>query len=362
MVAYWLYIAMPIIVWMIFSLFSKKTVNSDDNLKRKYLIICGIFIFLMIGLRHYGVGSGDGVWYYNQWRVMSNASFSDLIKELRVLDVEDGYLTSVWIMTRFFKNPQFLFVFYGLLVAISVCRFIYKNCEDVVIATIMFNCLGLWGFMVQGIRQGIAMCICLYAIEHCKQKRFIPFIITIIIAMLFHASAIVLIIAYFFSFLKMNFKWYIATVAGLVVIMPLMDYIFDFINYVINDSYIIGDIEDVSGGFATTIIYILLVAISIVFVRENDLDERHYNLFFYMTLCGMITFLMRYNLNSITQRVAYYYMFGQLVLLPSLINKIFSNSYRTKALINMLAVLLCVGITIYKSSYSNLLPYYFFWQ
>ena len=97
MVAYWLYIAMPIIVWMIFSLFSKKTVNSDDNLKRKYLIICGIFIFLMIGLRHYGVGSGDGVWYYNQWRVMSNASFSDLIKELRVLDVEDGYLTSVWI-------------------------------------------------------------------------------------------------------------------------------------------------------------------------------------------------------------------------------------------------------------------------
>lgn len=367
MVAYWGYMFMPVIGWALCSFFNKAPINSDDKSKRKYLIFCGLFIFLMIGLRHYSVGSGDGAWYYTQWRVLSNSTFHDLLRELRILDVEDGYIASVWIITRVLKHPQFLFVSYGLLVAISVCKFIYKNSEDVVISVIMFNCLGLWAFMVQGIRQGIAMCICLFAIEYCKTRRLIPFILTIIVAMLFHASAIVFVIVYFFPLFKMKMKWYVATTAGFVLIMPLMKYIFDFINYVINDEYVIGNVKDASGGFATTMIYILLVVISIVYVREIDLDknhfsERYYNFFFYLTLCGMITFLMRYNFSSITQRVSYYYMFGQLILLPMLIEKSFSKSHGAKTLINIVVVLLCIGIAMYKSTYTELLPYNFFWQ
>ena len=52
-------------------------------------------------------------------------------------------------------------------------------------------------------------------------------------------------------------------------------------------------------------------------------------------------------------------MFGQLVLLPSIIK---NKLGREGALVGMLAVGLCVGIAVYKASYSVLVPYYFFWQ
>ena len=361
MVAYWLYITMPIIVWFVLSLFSRKKINEDDKTKRKYLIFCGIFIFLMMALRHYSVGSSDGAWYYSQWQLMSNLSLKGLFNELKLLDVENGYIATVWILTRIFKNAQFLFVFYGLFVSISVCRFIYKNCEDVVLSIMMFNCLGLWAFMVQGIRQGIAMCICLFAIEYCKSKRLVPFLLLIALAMLYHASAIVFVVAYLFVSAKMNVKWYVVVTVCVAGVMPLIDYVFNFVNRIINDTYAVGDVNSSEGGFATTMAYVLIVVLSVVFAR-NVAKKEYYNFFFYLTLCGMITFLMRYNISVITQRVAYYFMFGQIVALPALTGRIFSNSNRMKALVNMIIVLLCIGIAVYKSSYSVLLPYYFFWQ
>ena len=159
MLIYLLYVSMPVLIWFAFTLFFRRPINSSEMIKKRYVIFCGIALFLIIALRHYGVGSGDGEWYYLNWKFLSDKSFSEFLNVYGKVDVETGYMFTVWLLSSIFKAPQFLFVFYGLLMAISVSYFIYKNCDDPVLAFVMFNCLGLWGFMVQGIRQGIAMCI-----------------------------------------------------------------------------------------------------------------------------------------------------------------------------------------------------------
>lgn len=360
MAIYLLFMVMPIIVWFLTTLFCRQPINSSDKLKRRYLIICGILLFLMLGLRHYSVGSGDGGWYYNNWRYLSTTSFSAYTKLLNIFDIENGYLTIVWILSHVFKDPQFIFVFYGLLIAISVCRFLYKNCEDVVMGLVMFSTLGLWGFMVQGIRQGAAMCVCLFAVEFCKKRKPIQFFLLVALAAMFHASAVVFAVAYTFAWLKMNVKGYFVVSIGAIVSLLLLDRIFLFVNAVMNDTYEIGFTDDTSGGFVTAAIYILIVVVAVFVFRENDPDTRNIELFFYMTLCGLVTFVMRYGINTIVQRVSYYFMFGEMIVLPAIVNKALAG--RQKIFANAVVIALCLGIVAYKASYSTLVPYIFFWQ
>lgn len=361
MVTYLLYMAMPAIVWVLFMPFTKYSVDENDSHKKKYLFVCGALMFFMLACRHYTVGSGDGAWYYNNWLLMSNSSFESLKIIVGDMDVESGYLIISWILSRVFKDPQFVFVFYGLLVSVSVCRFVYKNSEHVMMSLTMFNCLGLWGFMVQGIRQGIAMCICLFAVEYCKKKKFVPFLLVVLLATLFHASAIVFVAVYFFSSLHMNIRDYFITGALVVVGMLLMDYLWQYVNYFINDSYEIGITEDSSGGIVSTIIYILILALAMLFHKnEYDTDGNDMSVFFYMTLIGFIAFVMRYSYNTIAQRVSYYFLFGQMAVLPTITHRYLVEKQR--GIINLAIILLCYGIALYKASYTLLIPYNFFWQ
>ena len=359
MAIYLLFMFMPVLVYMVILYIYKKTINSSDRLKRIYLFICGMFLFLMLACRHYSVGSGDGVWYYNNWRYMSQISFENLFEVLREFDMEKGYLLCVWILSHIFKNPQYIFVFYGLLVAIAVCRFLYLNCDNVVLGLIMFNCLGLWGFMVQGIRQGIAMCICLLAIEFCIKRKLFQFGLIVVLAALFHASALAFLVLYFFGFLEMNVKSYLLVAVCTLVGMGLIEPIFQIINLVINDSYMLGNTERTRGGFITTVIYLIILIGAVIFYRKKNQNVRNIELFFFMTWCGFITFIMRYSVNSIVQRISYYFMFGEMIVLPAIIQRLVAKE---RMIIYTLATNLCIGIAIYKSTYTELIPYLFFWQ
>ena len=127
MTNYLLFLIMPLIVWVLVVLITKQPVNSSDKMKRNYLFVAGFCLLLMVALRHYNVGSGDAEWYYNNWRYMaSGVSLSELGNILAYYDMEKGYLVCTWLLAQVFKAPQHIFVFYGLLLSIAVCRFLYK--------------------------------------------------------------------------------------------------------------------------------------------------------------------------------------------------------------------------------------------
>ena len=359
MLIYFLYIIMPVLIWLVFSLYYRESINISEIIKKKYVICCGIVLFLIIALRHYAVGSGDGEWYYSNWKFLSEISFKQYLNIFVEFDIEDGYLISIWFLSHIFKDPQFIFVFYGLIVSIAVSSFVYKNCKDPVIAFVMFNCLGLWGFMVQGIRQGIAMSICLFAFEACKKRKLWKFIILVLLAMIFHASAVVFFAVYAFSYFKMNARDYLIAAVAIMASLLLLDRIFQFVNMVINDEYAVGEVEGSEGGFVSVIIYILILVATLIYYNKDKDISPEVSLLFYLTLCGFFIFVLRYFANSIAQRAAYYYMFGQMALLPMII---VDKMRRERPFISMAVIILCVGIAAYKASYSVLVPYYFFWQ
>ena len=354
MAIYLLFMVAPIIVYFIMGLFSNKSINENAKLKSRYLIVCGIIMTLMIGLRHPRVGSGDTMFYYTNWEMMSEISISRLFA--LNLDLEMGYQLFVWLFSQVFHNGQWLLLLSGAFFAISVCFFMKRNCKNVVLALLVFNCLGLFNFMVQGLRQAIAMCICLWAIEQCKKKKLFPFLLLVVLACTFHASAAVFAIVYIISKLKLETKSILIFSICTFICVQLLPYLFEIVNVLINDTYEIGTGAE-TGGVVAILIYGVIIAFGLIFVDRRDVN---YPLFIYMAVLGAAFMIMRNTVSEIIVRIAHYFAFSQMVVLPNSIGSIADK--RVQVFINIVVAILCLGIAFYKASYSILIPYTFFWQ
>lgn len=345
----------PVIVCTAISLLDPRSFTSNKK-KRTYLIVCGIIMVLMVGLRYKGIGSGDTRFYYDNWEMMAELPLSALPRQLLTVDMEYGYQIFVWIFSHIFPCGQWLLILSGIFFSVSICLFIYRNCKNPVVALTVFNCLGLFNFMVQGLRQAIAICICLWALEQCKNKKFIKFILLVVLAASFHASAIVFTIIYILANFKLNFKSLAIFSVSVLIGFLLLPSLFDIVNYFINDDYDMSSAAE-SGGVIAILIYITIILFGLLF---RDTSDKHYPIYIYSLIVAMLAMVLRNSISVIAERISYYFAFGQMVVLSNSINSL--QDRRTRSLINTMAVILCFGVAIYKASYSILIPYTFFWQ
>lgn len=356
MAIYLLYVMSPVIVWILMNIINTKSSNNDDRRKKNYIIICGIIMALMIGLRYKGVGSGDTAFYYNNWESMSRVSWSDLPRILQSVDLEYGYQISVWFLSHLLSCGQWVLILSGAFFSFSVCLFTYRNSKNPVMSLMVFNCLGLFSFMVQGLRQAIAMSICLFAYEQCKKKHLIKFALLVSIACLFHASALVFILVFFLGKFKLNTIqmgiFAILTFVG----MRLLPYAFNILNVAMNENYDLNSASE-SGGVVAILIYAVIILFGLLF---KDMSDEHYALFVYSTIVAAVAMLLRNSVSGIAERISFYFAFGQMIVLSNSVASI--KEPKTRSLINIVAVLLCFGVAIYKATYSILIPYTFFWQ
>ncbi len=333
----------------------KKPIDGDNRAKKTYLILCGTILFLMIALRHYSLGSVDSSNYYNNWILLSKMPFTSLLNTMSTSDMESGYLFTVWCLSRVFPSAQFVFVLTGLLFSFAICRTIYQNSENVMISMIMCICLGLYTFMIQGLRQGIAMSICMLSLELCKKRRFIPFLLLVLLATLFHRSAIVFFLLYFVYGFRFNVSTKIAmgiTVATLFVISPLIvRYGNDFL-----DREYFSTVE--SGAVVAVLIHIIIVAVAFVFLNDRNTDKKDV-FFIWMIVLGMTFYLMRYIGTQALERISFYFLIGQAIVLPTVVSKF---EYRSRKIIYLAVCLLSVCLFIYRLNASYGLDYMFFWE
>lgn len=356
MAVYLLYMASPVLICLLLELLSGQSVNGNQKIKTKYLVLAGLVLFLMVGLRNPGNGSGDTQFYCDFWRSTAKVPLSGLIQYLKNTDLEYGFQLCVWLLAKLFKNQQWILIFSGAFFAVSVCRFAQKNCKDVVLALTVFNCLGLFNFMVQGMRQAVAMCICLWAIEQCKKNRFIPFFLLVVLAATFHASAVVFALVYLLGKLSLNLKGYLLVAAGVIASALLLSRLFQIVNFFIDDHYEIGKGAD-SGGLVAIAIHLAVLVFGLLF---RDKEDPHYALFVYMVFVSAVMLIMRNTVSSIVERMSYYFAFGEMAVISNSVSALKSKD--TKILTGVLITLLCIGVAVYKASYSILIPYRFFWQ
>ena len=340
---------------LIFSYFFPK-LHYDKKSKNRFLVICGIVLVLFIGLRSKYVGSEDSLSYYNH---LQHALFADSWNMYyNPNGIEKGFQAFVYILSRIFDNAQMLFVATAVIYAGSILYCIYKNSDNVVLSTVMYITLGLMQFQMQGMRQAIAMSICIIAFEFAKKHKIIPFALLLILATTFHRTAIVFAIVFFVALLPYNWILLIGlcVVSSLLFVYsaPLMD--------LANDMFETNYAQTIdSGGFVATAIHIIIIVMGMVLHRKAlyNKEDKSQATVMYVAIISFVCYIMRYFGAGISERISFYFMFSQVILLPNSIKNI---SRDFKPIINIAAYALCILLFLYRLMGSSFLPYRFFWN
>ena len=357
MAAYILVSFLPLLVGCFF-----KDVNIDKKQKKYFLIITGIAMVLFLGLRDKHIGSGDTYSYFGLFEAAISKStwhgFTSYLSRYMPAfkEKEVGFQIFVWLLSRVTSNGQAIIAVTAFIYIASLMRYIYHNSDDVVLSIIMYITLGLMFFEMQGMRQSIAMSICLLSYESLKKNKFVPFVLWVILACFFHKTAIVFFVLWLFRKFTINQKHlFYFSLLGVSVIV--------FCNTIIrvaNDFFDMNYGKAVDGGgFVATSIYILTIIFVYTFVPRDKMDQK-FSLAFYMMLLGFVCYIVRYFGAQASERISFYFMFAQLIVLPNAICSM-SND-REKAITKMIVVLLSIALMIYRLSGSELVPYLFYWQ
>ena len=353
---WFLFIAVsPIGVMFIVQSYYKTTINSSKKVKKVYLFWCGLILFLMTALRNKSLGSVDATNYYNNWIKLRESSFEQLKLFIDKSDMESGYLFTVWCISHIIYEPQFLFVLTGLLFTISICRLIYLNSENVMLSMVMAICLGLYTFMLQGLRQSIAISICLFALEYCKKRKLFPFLFLLAIAFLFHRTVIVFSITYFLYGPTFTNKTKIGAIGlglGLFLLAPI------FVRY--GNQFLDRDYVETaaSGALIASAIYTIILVAAFLFTNEKNTNQT-FTFFVMITIVGAAFYLMRYVGAQVMDRISFNFIIGQCIVLPTVFQQFNKTS---RDILLSLVCCICIALFMYRTMYSYATMYLFFWQ
>lgn len=131
---------------------------------------------------------------------------------------EPGFILLEKVIAYFFQNYQMLFIVTGYL-SIGLFMFCYwKYSSDVVLSVLLFLLLSEFYCTMNFMRQSLAGVIALFALHFIKKRKFLPFLIFIILAAMFHKSAILLIPIFFLCMIPFN--W--ITLAGYAIVTVVL--------------------------------------------------------------------------------------------------------------------------------------------
>lgn len=156
---------------------------------RIYLVLGLLFYSLIMGLR-YGVGA-DFFQYYVNYNLLSIAGWT------RREDYELGFFLLMNLCVKLGFSASFFLGFIAFLQITLVLYSLRKYWYIYPFLLFAFCSLCVWLSYANGLRQTLAFCIIINALVAAYNRNFYIFIIEILLAYLFHTSAIFMFVLYF---------------------------------------------------------------------------------------------------------------------------------------------------------------------
>lgn len=326
--------------------------NNNKTQKKQFYLFCGTVLLFVMGFRHYSLGSTDTLNYYNAMRrAVASSSLQSYLTDV----YEVGSQLFIYLLSRIFEEPQWLLIVTSAIYIISVFYFVDRNCDDIPMSISVYITFGLFAFHMQGMRQSLAMCICLFAYEQAKKRHLFRFILILMFAMAFHQTAILFAPIYFLIGMRYSRKNIGIMLGASAVVLLFADRILSWANNLFDRNYI-SAVD--SGGVITLFINILIILIILLYDRRLKEGNEQTPFLFIAIICALC-YAFRYVGSNMAARVSYYFAFAQIALVP-----------RTKLMVvakqmdwyRLLLLTVSVVYYIYHLNATGFLPYKFFWQ
>ena len=328
--------------------------------KRKRVCTVGTISWIILsGLRHVSIGA-DTERYKYAFEIVKHQSWNRIFGDLydryfQGVDIKDpGYPIFEKLCQVFSDSYQVFLVIIATIFFVALGIFIFKLSSNPYLSYILFSTLFYSFFAITGHRQTIATAfVVLLGSFLIKKRKFIPFLIVVLLASTIHLSCLCFLPFYFISRLKINkatmVMYWIAIILSFIYRYELMELLQSIIGY---DQY--GDYE---GAKAGTFMYLLIALAVVVTVFHKRLlasspENMRISINALMLACFFAPLLL---INQSTMRVVQYFSLFLMLVLPEL-GQIFAKK-TDKKLYTLFATILLMALLV-----SNQPVYKFFWQ
>lgn len=337
--------------------------NSSANAKERkvYMFFSFLVIVFFVGLRSIYTGSLDTKTYCSLFETAKQTSnlfdfFSIIgISDKNYFFEEGNFFLLVWLISRFTNNVQVFLAVIAAIMTVCVFKFISEHSEDFMLSCIVYICLGSMTFTMNGMRQALAMSICLLAYGFAVKKKFIPFLLIVLFAMTFHVSAFIFLLVYPLSnFSKLHL---VSLLISGILFISLSTKLASVYDSLVGKDYAFRDSVE-GGGFVTVAIYLLVLVLVMVFHKNFETESKIESLF---ALCfvGLVIYSTRYFSTQIFERISYYFYYFVILLIPKL-SHIFKE--KDRPIYSLIVCVLAIVLLYYRISSSGISNYKLFFM
>lgn len=297
----------------------------DRSRKDKQFIIASFaFVILITALRSINVGPDTPQYVGHFYRTCNGIYY--------VLDehFEWGYKALELIISKITHNEQVLLAIIALLTNIPMGRLIFKYSNNIFLSVILYITIGSFTFQLTGLRQAIAMAICAIAIDYAFSRKLIPFICLVLLAALFHKSAIMFFPAYFCANPRLNRRSFLLIILSFVGVF-FASTLFIKVSALLNYQEYVGTIGvEGKGGWSLVVIMSISLLLYFLLRKTNPIEEQSENkerFFFILLLIGLTLYVIRYQVR-VAERMSLYYRTALVILLPNSLTRIKKGEVR----------------------------------
>lgn len=332
------------------------TKNNRNNKRAFYMF--WILLFFMVAFRHESIGN-DTLNYKSIFHFVAESDWKSSLNR----SAEWGYSLLNKLISLFTEDFRWLLIISAFLGIYFVAKTYIKYSEDAMLTIALFVTMSNFIMLFSGIRQAIAISLGMLAFEFTRNKKFIAFILIVLVAITVHTSAFMLIFMYPLYHIKLKRIHIIFVIPLLGIVWFFNQPIFKFLALILN-RFTDYDAEITQTGSVTMLILFVIFAIfSYLIPDESKLDSDTIGLRNFLLLAVAIQ--MFAPLHTLAMRMNYYYI----IFIPLLIPKIIScRSIRASQVaifarhFMVVFFLAYFFITAPKDNLLHTFPYHFFWE
>lgn len=318
-----------------------------------FLALTFIYLYFFCVLRSFDVGR-DIQGYISGYVTTASVTWDnwDYISHYEV-----GYMALMKVCNVIGLTARgFFYVIYAIIL-FPIYLLIKKYSASPLTSVILFICYQLFAFSLTGLRQAIAMSICMIAFMQAMKpgkKDLIIFIVLVYLASLIHTSSLIFIFAYIIMRIPINKKSIILYILSAIICEVLNSI---GVGYVLSvfDNTAYGLEDNNRLGSSLILIIIFIICALYTQYRLKNKNELKLNQYFTNLLMAGLCLMLLFN-GSILLRATMYYYFTfilTLAMVPKVLNKDAGIIYT----VVLYSVMISYFFTISELFNFDLIPY-----
>jgi len=332
--------------------------DSSQTKKKIFCTLASLNWILLSGLRHLTIGA-DTIkygYYFEKakqipWAMLWNERVDIFIHGS--MGKDPGYIVFEKLLQLFTTNYRVYLILIAILFTVPMGIWIYANSYNPLMSFIIYSCLFYSFFAVTGTRQTVATAIVVFGGYHfIKKRKFLLFILLILIAMGIHYSAICYLPFYFIANKEITNK-YLALCGGTFIgIFLFKEYIFRLGSKLIGyDQYLPFEETGTTWTFSIFLIALTIVAL----LKRNEILKNNAEAKYSMNALLVAALLVPFTfVNPAAMRIIQYFSLSIMLLVPEIIR---SFEKRERFFVFFIACSTLIVLLIRNNP-----TYLFFWQ